>query len=115
METTFNRPVRATLHIHLENGETWKATPEDLDRFNLVNRYEAYMAFNGALCKILLDAGLLDSNDITDARLNAVRDLVETAIVSPDALWHAENEGWRSVAELERALQVRAKLITQEA
>lgn len=111
METTFNRPVRATLHVHLENGETWEATHEDLDQFNLVDRHEAYMVFNKALTKILRDARLIDGNDITDTQLNAVRYLVEIAITSPHLLWHAENEGWRSVADLERALQLRAKLL----
>lgn len=114
METTFNRPVRATLHVHLENGETWVARPEDLDQFNLVYRHEAYAMFDNALTKILRDAGLV-GGDVTDAQLNEVRYLVEIALTSPDLLWHAGHEGWRKVAELERALQVRAKLITQEA
>lgn len=114
METTFNRPIRGTLHVHLENGEAWEAKPEDLDQFNLVDRHEAYMAFEYALGRILRDAGLLGPDDeITDARLNTVRYFVEIALTSPNLLWHSEHEGWRSVAELERALQVRAKLITE--
>lgn len=110
MEAQFSRPVRATLHVHLDNGEEWEAKPEDLAKFNLVDRHDAYMAFDDALRQILRDAGLIDG-DITDAELNMVRYLVELAITSPDLLWHSGNEGWRSVAEIERALQVRAKLI----
>jgi hypothetical protein len=112
MEAQFNRPIRGTLHVHLDTGETWEAKPEDLARFNLVDRHDAYMAFDDALRQILRDAELIDG-DITDAQLNAVRYLVEIAITSPDLLWHSGHEGWRSVAELERGLQVRAKLIRE--
>lgn len=101
---TYDRPIKATLHVHLDNGESWEATPEDLERFRLVNRHNAYITFDDALSKALRDPGLI-GRDVTDAQLNPVRYLVETAIVHPDLLDHPDHEGWRDVAELERRLQ----------
>lgn len=102
--TSYDRPVKASLHVHLENGETWEATPEDLERFGLTRKLDAYMRFNDALSRILRDHDLL-SGDLTDAELNPVRYLAEIAIGHPDLLDHEEHESWRNVADLERRLQ----------
>jgi hypothetical protein len=100
----YQRPVKATLHVHLENGEQWEVGPDDLAKFNLVDRHTAYMTFDDVLSHVLREAGLI-GRDVTDARLNPLRYLVETAIAHPDLLDHPEHEGWREVAELERTLQ----------
>lgn len=105
-EVTYDRPVKATLHVHLDNGESWPATAEDLERFGLARSLDAYMSFEYALGRILRGAGLV-TGDITDARLNPVRHLAEIAIRHPDLLDHPDNEGWREVAAIERALQER--------
>jgi hypothetical protein len=102
--TAYERPIKATLHVHLENGESWEVTPLDLDKFNLVNRHEAYMVFDDVLTKVLTDAGLI-GGDITEARLNPLRYLVETAVVHPDLLGHPDRNEWASVADVEHALQ----------
>jgi hypothetical protein len=90
---TYDRPVKATLHVHLENGESWPVT-----------RHSAYMTFDETLGELLMQAGLI-SNDITEARLNPVRYLVETTIAHPDLIDHPDHDGWASVVEIERALQ----------
>lgn len=103
-QASYDRPVKATLHVHLDNGEQWPVTPADLEHFGLVDSLEAYMRFEDALSKVLHDAGLI-GRDLTDAQLNPVRYLVETAIRNPHLLNHREHGGWSSVADLERALQ----------
>lgn len=114
-EVNYDRPVKATLHVHLDNGDTWEATAADLERFNLVDRHAAYMQFDDALRNILRGAGLIE-RDITDAALNPLRYLVETAISHPDLLDHPDHDGWSSVADLERALvRVRDGDTTEEA
>jgi hypothetical protein len=101
---TYPRPVEATLHVHLANGDTWEATSADLDKFGLVNPHDAYAVFENTLGEILAQAGLIRA-DITEARLNAVRYLVETAIVNPGLIDHPEYRGWPDVVALERAVQ----------
>jgi hypothetical protein len=103
-KATYERPVVATLYVHLDNGETWEAMPEDLERFNMVYRHNAYMKFNDAYSKALRAKEGLVGRDITDAHLNPLRYLVETAVVHPDLLDHPEHEGWKDVTELERRL-----------
>jgi hypothetical protein len=103
---SYQRPVKATLHVRLENGETWEAKPEDLDQFGYVNRLDAYVAFDDHLMKILHAAGVLDENDdLTKSQLNPLRYLVEIAISHPALLTHpemAENDA--AVVDIERAL-----------
>jgi hypothetical protein len=103
---SYDRPVKATLHVHLDNGEQWPVTKADLERFGLVDSLDAYMRFDDVLSEVLRSAGLI-GRDLTDAELNPVRYLVETAIRNPRLLGHSENNGWSSVADLERALQER--------
>lgn len=106
MTSSYTRPVKATLHVHLENGESWEVTKTDLEKFDLVSRHEAYAAFEAALIDILTRGGLLDgSRDIVDTELNPVRYLVETAITSPDLLDHPEHVGWVDIVMIERALR----------
>lgn len=74
---TYARPVAATMHVHLENGEQWEATPEDYARFRLVNRGDAYHAFSSALVRAL---DLERDKDVTDSCLNPIRYLVEVTV-----------------------------------
>jgi hypothetical protein len=102
---TYDRPVNARLIVRLENGEEWNATPDDLTRFGLVRRLDAYGAFDDRLRTLLDDAGLID-REATEAELNPVRYLVETAICYPELLDHPENvETWQQIVVLERALR----------
>lgn len=101
--TTYDRPVEATLHVHLANGETWEATPEDLMRFGLTSKLDAY-----ARVRDLLATALPWRADLTGSPLNAVRHLAETAIVYPDLIdigspQHAEM--LRDVGLLDRLLE----------
>lgn len=107
-DPTYDRPVKATLLVRLENGEEWEATPEDLEKFHLVNRLDAYMTFNRALTKALTEQGLLGGDgprDLTDTELNPVRYLGEISITMPHLLDHPEHEGWKMIADLERRLR----------
>jgi hypothetical protein len=103
--TTYDRPATATLHVKLENGETWEATPEDLDKFGYVKRLDAYMAFNDHLQEALSSAGLIQ-RDLTSAWINPVRYIAELAICHPDLLSHSEvAETDARIVEIERHLQ----------
>lgn len=109
IETTFNRPVRGTLHVHLANGEKWEATAEDLDNFGLVKRHDAYMTFDDHLRKVLHTAGLI-GREVTEAHVNPLRYLVEIAICHPHLLAHQElRETDLDIVKLERALAEAAK------
>jgi hypothetical protein len=94
---TYERPHKATLYVHLDNGEVFEAKPEDLEKFNLVSRHEAYMTFDDAWSKILRRDDLV-TGDITNALLNPVRYLVrylvETAIAHPNLLDYEEHGEW---------------------
>lgn len=104
-DATYERPVKATLHVHLDNGDSWPATEADLERFRLTDTLDAYIRFDRALDRALRVGGVL-SGDLTNAELNPVRYLAEIAIGHPDLLDHPEHEEeWRAVAELERRLQ----------
>mgnify|MGYP001615901251 CR=1 FL=1 len=105
---TYDRPVNAELCVKLSNGETWKATPEDLAKFGYVSRLDAYAAFDDHLRKLLGEAGLIQL-EITEARLNPLRYLVELAINHPHLLGHREvTETNTEVVEIERSLQALA-------
>lgn len=100
--TTYNRPVDATLHVHLDNGETWEATAEDMKKFGLVKRLDVYS---------LLDKKLregLPLDDITDAEINPLRYLFEVVLMYPthfDEFPDKMEELLASVREIERRLQ----------
>lgn len=110
--TTYDRPMKATLYVHLENGDQWEVGVADLEKFNLVDRHDAYMAFDDALTRILSTAGLIN-RDVTDAHLNPVRYLVETAVAHPDLLDHPDHHGWQPVAEAERILALADKVAAE--
>lgn len=90
MPATYDRPTKAQLRVHLADGESWEATPADLDKFGYVDRAQTYLRVTRHLQKLLADAGLLPSGDIVDAHLNPLRYLVELAVCHPDLLDHPE-------------------------
>lgn len=101
----YTRPVPATLHVHLDNGETFPATAADLRRFDLVTTLDAYMRVDDAVTGVLHRAGALPvDRDLTWAELNSVRYLIELAIRTPDLVEAHDHDGWSCVADLERAL-----------
>lgn len=103
--TTYDRPTEATLHVHLANGETWEANPDDLAKFGYVNRLDAYMAFDDHLRDVLHAAGLIE-REATEARLNPLRYLVELAINLPQLLTHPDmRETDAQVVAIEQALR----------
>lgn len=112
--TTYERPVEATLHVHLANGENWPVTDADLAKFGLVRRLDAYVAFDERLRNVLYGAGLLPTGDVTDSELNPLRYLVETAVAHPDLLDHPEHDGWAAITTIERVLQRTAELAERE-
>jgi len=103
--TSYDRPIQASLHVHLENGEQWEAGPEDFAKFLLVNRFDAYRAFSRKLADLLREAGLIQ-RDVTEAQLNPLRYLVATALLAPDQLDQPDYASdWREVVDIERFLQ----------
>lgn len=105
--TSYDRPVKATLLVRLDNGEEWEATPEDMAGFGYVDRLNAYGAFDDHLRNLLIREGLIERRT-TEARLNPLRYIAELAICYPDLLAHpdmAENNA--EVVAIERALQER--------
>lgn len=102
LEAIYQRPVKGTLHVHLDNGESFPATDADLVQFKLVTEREAYMRFSRALRDALRTHGLLDNDDLTAAALNPIRALAETAIMYPDLL---DNDDRRDVAAIERSIR----------
>lgn len=103
-EASYDRPIKARLWVHLETGESWEATDVDLGQFRLIGVNDAYMRFDDALTEVLTEAGLIDG-DLTDARLNPLRYLAETAICHPDLLKLSEHRRWSQVSDIERTLQ----------
>lgn len=103
LAATYERPVQGRLFVHLDNGESWEATPQDLTRFRLVERLDAYGQFRRALEAALARAGI--DAAATTAVLGPVRYLVEIAIMHPELLDHPDHLGWVDVAEIERFLR----------
>lgn len=104
-DVTYDRPVKATLHVHLENSETWKAGPRDLAKFRLLSRDDAYRSVRQAWSKTLADHDLLDDahRDLVDTELNPMRALLECVLLYPsDEEDTCDHQG---VAELERRLR----------
>jgi hypothetical protein len=104
----YQRPVKAKLQVALDTGEVWDATPADLEQFGLVETLQAYYRVDDVLTRVLTEAGLIEG-DLTEARLNPVRYLVELAIRMPKLLDHPENRGWKEVVAIERLLQLNAE------
>lgn len=105
---TYDRPVEATLHVHLANGETFEAGPADLAKFGLVKPRDAYLAFADHLRGLLQGANLI-GRDLTDARLNPVRYLVDLAINNPNLLDDVADTD-AQVVEIERFLSRRKEM-----
>ena len=105
---TFDRPVPATLHVHLANGEQFEASAEDLARFGLVPRREIYRRFQDHLLGVL-QAADAQLDGLTATALNPLRYLVELAVSAPDLLTHPETAATDAdVVVIERALQLLA-------
>lgn len=105
MPTTYDEPVEAELYVHLKTGRKWKATPEDLVKFDLDNRHETYWRFDRRLIQILAAAGLIE-RDVTEAHINPLRYLAEMATCMPNLLDHpemAENDA--AIVAIERTLR----------
>lgn len=113
-ETSYDRPVKAKLFVHLDNGEMFEAGPDDLAKFRLVDRLDAYMALQRKLSAVLAGAGLLDYDnpvdgeyrELVDAELNPLRHLAEVVLVMPDLADNPDYDGWADVASLERRLRI---------
>jgi hypothetical protein len=106
LTTSYDRPVKATLHVHLDNGDTFPATADDLTKFGLVNRSDAYAKFDETMTTILTAAGLLEDGELVSATLNRVRYLVEMCICNPQLLTHPEMvDTFNHIAKIERVLQ----------
>lgn len=103
LTATYERPVQGRLFVHLDNGESWEATPQDLTQFRLVERLEPYGQFRRALEAALARAGI--DADATTATLGPVRYLAEIAIMHPDLVDHPDRLGWVDVAEIEKFLR----------
>jgi hypothetical protein len=101
----YDRPVKATLFVHLASGEKFPATAADLEKFGLIKALDAYARFDDALTKILDDAGMLPGGDLTNAALNPLRYLVEMAVRMPKLLEHPDMAStFRNVVAIERLL-----------
>lgn len=106
MTATYERPIEATLHVHLATGEQLPATEEDLARFGLVKRLDANVAFDDLLTKTLTEGGVLPSGDLTRAALNPLRYLVEMVLCHPRLLEHPDmRETFDEIVQIERTLQ----------
>jgi hypothetical protein len=85
-DVTFERPVKATLVVRLENGDEWDATEEDLDRFG----YGRKLGIYGDISDMLLEAMGVE-NYPEDSVGQAVRYLVECAIMYDHSPWARED------------------------
>lgn len=91
MTASYQRPVKATLIVRLENGEEWEATPDDLEAFDAGRRRDIY-----ARAERLLTEALGYDDDLTNYEgPNLVRYLMECAIVYDHSPWaDANGEPW---------------------
>lgn len=105
--TSYERPVDATLFVRLADGDEWPATADDLRKFGLVRAIDVYNVFRRKLDRILRDGGALPpSQDLTEARLNSLRYLVELAATCPDLLEDGEFAPTAAdIVRIEKALQ----------
>lgn len=101
---TYDRPIQARLQVHLENGESWEATPEDLEKFGYADHRGTYARFANALWDVLHARDLID-RDITEAMLNPVRYLVEAVVAYPETLGLVDPEDHAEIAVIEEFLQ----------
>lgn len=106
--TSYERPIKAALYVHLDNGDQFEAGPDDLAKFGYVDRLDAYMRFNERLADTLMSAGLIERHkDLVRAKLNPLRYLAETAICHPSLLDHPEMAAtYAEIVTIEQALRV---------
>lgn len=108
---TYERPIKATLVVRLDSGEEWVAGPEDFEKFGLESLGAGYLRFDWHVTRVLYEAGLLPTQDLTDSHINVIRHLVElaTAYGAAASLSMLNNDymaGENAVlVEIERALQ----------
>jgi hypothetical protein len=105
--TTYSRRIPATLHVHLENGEEWRATDEDLALFGYTSQAAMYDRFTKALAAALATDGLTGA--LTNMAVNPIRHLVETTVAYGDPFTPDGNSDDAATARLivaiERALR----------
>lgn len=112
-DVTYDRPVKATLIIRLNNaaGEEWEATPEDLAKFGYINSRDTYALFRKHYANALHAAGLSGDGapdgyrDVSYAETRPLRYLIETALIMPELLDHPEHDGWAAIADIEQRLR----------
>lgn len=85
LTASYMRPVPAHLAVVLDNGETFPATEDDLNRFGCVRRLDIYTRAEQLLCEALE----IDSFDDVDSGHVAhdVRYLIECAIMYDHRPW----------------------------
>lgn len=108
-DITYSREINAKLHVHLENGETFEATPQDLTKFGYVSRSKAHSMVYDRLLSIMQDAELFDSDnyrDISDLEIAPIYSLVTTILMYPHLINHEDNKAtFARIAEIERILR----------
>lgn len=101
----YDRPMSGTLCVRLENGETWEATPEDLEKFGLVDRervretmekalFDTFSEVDPDLAERLLERS--EEFDLSHSSLGVVREMVNLALDAPDC----EEAMWEQAAAL---------------
>lgn len=75
--TTYMRPVNANLHVHLDNGETFEASADDLSKFGYVRKGDVYTTWETRFREAI-------GEDVTDSPLNPLRYILEISIYHPD-------------------------------
>jgi len=100
MTASFDRPVKGQLWVRLDNGDEWKAGPDDLGKFGLGNKLDLYVRARDMLAEGLgLPPGEIPGDDRYDAA-NLVRYLIECALMYAHSPWANEKgEPWAEDAE----------------
>lgn len=102
---TFERPVLAHLVVRTEHGEEWDATDTDLDRFRLGRRLD----LDRRAQQLLREALGLEPGDSWPEKANAVRYMIECALMYDHSPWADENgrpwEGEDSGEHIEQTIR----------
>lgn len=107
-EITYERPVRATLHVHLDNGEIFPATTEELKKFRYIHQDETFSNGYQRLITLFKEAQLFDDSyrDVSDLEINPLFSFFTYVIQHPNLLDHWENEQmFVSMVNMERCLR----------
>lgn len=106
---TFDRPIPATLHVHLENGDTFPASPDTMRHFGYVDKDEVFGLFYRGLIEIFRAADLFDDahHDLSDCEVNPLFYLATTAIqYPPEFFTHREMADTHAdIVTMEKALR----------